>query len=141
MKKEWLGVVAVVAAAAAVVIYKEAKRSATTTPAATPSAELSTPSASATPSIVLVADLSEAESEDPCAEVIRLVRAAAARGVLVREIPSGQESPLLRQYRITVEPTVLLLDTGGRVLARHEGESPETIAAIRSSLEKLSRRR
>jgi hypothetical protein len=37
-----------------------------------------------------------------------------------------------------VEPTVLVLDSSGGVLARHEGESRQTIAAIRSDLDRLA---
>jgi hypothetical protein len=88
--------------------------------------------------VLLVADLEEAGTDDPCAEIIRLVRAAGQRGVRVREIPSGETDPVIRKYRVTVEPTVLVLDSSGGVLARHEGESRQTIAAIRSDLDRLA---
>jgi hypothetical protein len=39
---------------------------------------------------------------------------------------------------VTVAPTVLFLDPDGRELARHEGEGPETVAAIRSGLDALA---
>jgi hypothetical protein len=136
MKRGWIGVLAVAAVAAAIITYKEeATSSRLQGPAGSPR-----PTA-ATPSILLVADLSEAGTDDSCAEIIRLVRAAGERGVPIREIPSSQDAPVLRQYRITVEPTVLLLDANGRVLARHEGEGRQTIAALRSDLERLTRQR
>ena len=135
MRRGWVGVLAVAVVAAGIIAYKQAVRSSPQNSASRPR-----PTSEA-PSILLVADLKEAGTDDPCAEIIRLVRAAGQRGIPVREIPSGENDPLLRKYRITVEPTVLLLDAGGGVLARHEGEGPETIAALRSGLERLSPRR
>ena len=49
----------------------------------------------------------------------------------------GSATEATRQYHVTVEPTVLVLDASGRVVARHEGEAPDTIQAIRSSLDRL----
>ena len=135
MRRGWIGVLAVTVVAAGIIAYKQTAR-----PSVHNSASRHRP-ASETPSILLVADLKEAGTDDPCAEIIRLVRAAGQRGVPIREIPSGENDPLLRTYRVTVEPTVLLLDAKGGVLARHEGESRQTIAALRSDLERLSPRR
>ena len=133
MKRGMLGIIAVAAIAIGIVVYKQVGRS-----SREGRAPVASPVVSASPSVVLVADFSEAGTDDPCAEIIRLVRDAGARGVPVREIPSGQDSPLLREYRVTVEPTVLVVDAERRVLSRHEGESPKMIAALKKDLEKLT---
>ncbi len=87
-------------------------------------------------SVVLVADLREANEDCPCGEIIRAVRAAKSRGVAVREVGPGDTS-VTKQYGVTVVPTVIVLDTNGKVVERHEGESSETLAAIKASLERL----
>ncbi len=134
MRRGPIGVLVVAGVAAAIIAYRETGRPSFRTPATLAD------KSQATPSILLVADLKEADTDDPCAEIIRLVRAAAQRGIAVREIPTGENDPLLRKYRVTVEPAVLLLDGRGNVLARHEGESQETIAALRADLERLTLR-
>ena len=136
MKRGILGIVAVAVAAIAVVVYKKVGYS-----PREGGARGAAPAASASPSVVLVADFREAGTDDPCAEIIRLVREVGTRGVPVQEIPSGEDSPLLGEYRVTVEPTVLVLDAGRQVVARHEGESPGTIAALRKDLAKLAQSR
>lgn len=88
-------------------------------------------------SVLLFADPAEAESPCGCGRIIRLVRAAATRGVAVREVAPGSEPALERAYRVTVVPSVLVLDSGGRVAARHEGENSGTIGAIRADLDRL----
>lgn len=88
-------------------------------------------------SVVLIADLREADEACPCGEIIRAVRAAKARGVAVREVPPS-DSAVAKQYGVTVAPTVLVLDSAGKVVERHEGESTDTVAAIKASLERLA---
>lgn len=91
------------------------------------------------PRIVLVADLSEADSADACAEIIRSVRAARDRGVSVEEVNADSKSELLHRYRILTIPTVLILDDSGRVASRFEGEDQPTVLAVRNQLSKLTR--
>ena len=88
-------------------------------------------------SVVLVADLGEADADCPCGEIIRAVRAAKARGVAVREV-APTDTAVAKQYGVTVAPTVLILDGAGNVVERHEGESSETVAAIKTSLKRLA---
>lgn len=89
-------------------------------------------------SVVLVADLREADDDCPCGEIIRLVRAAKARGVTVREVPPS-DTAVAKQYGVTLAPTVLVLDASGKVVERHEGESSDTVAAIKASLDRLTK--
>ncbi|MHB1845456.1 MAG: hypothetical protein ACYCWW_11550 [Deltaproteobacteria bacterium] len=91
------------------------------------------------PSVLLFADPGEAADSCGCGQIIRLVRAAGGRGVSVREVAPNGDPLLLKRYRVTVAPTVLLLDASGGVTARYEGEAPETIAAIRGALDRLAR--
>jgi hypothetical protein len=90
------------------------------------------------PSVLLVADLREAgESGDACAEIIHAVRDAGKRGVRVQELMPDGSSDLLRRYHILTAPTVLFLSEDGRELGRFEGESRETVTAIRQRLATL----
>lgn len=93
--------------------------------------------ATARGSVVLIADLREADEACPCGEIIRAVRAARVRGVAVREVPPT-DTAVAKQYGVTVAPTVLVLDSAGKVVERHEGESTDTVAAIKASLERLA---
>jgi len=117
------GVALVVGAVAAIAIYKAA--TAGSSPAASPVP-------AATPSVVLVADMREAESECGCGEIIRSVREAGDRGVTVLLAEPGSEAA--RTYRATVSPTVLFLDARGEVEARYEGEEADTVDAIAARL-------
>ena len=129
MNRKWLSVVAVLVAAAGIIAYKQ----------------LSTPKAtgvhgtdrSVRPAVLLFADPREAESACGCGQIIRLVRSAAERGVPVQEVAPGDDAETTRAYRVTVNPTVIFLDQGGRVVARYEGEESDVIAAIRAGLERL----
>ncbi len=87
------------------------------------------------PSVVMVADPREAEMQCPCGEIIRRVRAAKASGIAVDEFAPGDAAA--RPYGVTIVPTVLFLDPAGKVLARHEGESSDILAAIIAGLERL----
>ena len=89
-------------------------------------------------SVVLVADLREADDECPCGEIIRLVRAAKARGVTVREV-APSDTAVTKQYEVTLAPTVLVLDGSGKVVERQEGESSDTVAAIKAALDRLAK--
>jgi hypothetical protein len=133
MKTRWLPVVAVAIAAGAIVAYKQLRQD----PWQGASRARPEVMSASGPSVLLFADPREADSADPCAEIFRLVRRVGARGLWVREFAPGKATDVTLQYRVTVEPTVLVLDASGREVARHEGESPETVAAIRSSLERL----
>ena len=90
------------------------------------------------PSVLLVADLREADSpNDICAQIIQVVRDARSRGVRAVELMPNSDSALLRNHRILVAPTVLVLDRDGRELNRFEGESVATLDAIRTKLAQL----
>jgi hypothetical protein len=90
----------------------------------------------ARPSVVLVADMREADTECGCGQIIRRVRAAKAHGVVVKEVaPDDAEAG--RRYGVTVVPTVVFLDPKGQVISRREGESSETMAAVAADLVRL----
>lgn len=137
MKTRWLPIVGIALLAGALVAYKHLHRD-SRRPASRVGAEATAASGL---SVLLFADPREADSADPCAEIFRLVRSAGSRGVRVREFTPDRASVEIRYYHVTVEPTVLVLDASGQVVVRHEGESPATITAIRSSLDQLSRNR
>ena len=85
-----------------------------------------------------MADLREADDDCPCGEIIRLVRGAKARGVTVREV-APSDAAVTKQYEVTLAPTVLVLDGSGKVVERHEGESSDTVAAIKAALDRLAK--
>ena len=90
-------------------------------------------------SMLLFADLSEAnETEDACGIIIQTVRSARERGIVVTEYNSGSAPEVRKQHRVVVEPTVIVLDPTGREIARHEGEDAETVSAIRAEIERVS---
>lgn len=132
MRTRWTGVALVAIAAFGIVGYKQHRLR-------TASGQAAQALSSDKPEIVLVVDPREAGSEDNCAEIIRLVRAAAGRGVAVRELSPESESPLLKQYRVLTIPTVLILDRDGNVVSRYEGEEDSTVQAIRDKLASSSR--
>lgn len=131
MKTRWVGVALVVVAAVGLVAYKEHRSRVSTTP-------VTQGQSSDKPEIVLVVDPREADTADNCAEIIRLVRAAAKRGVTVREFSPNSESPLLKQYRVLTIPTVLILDRDGNVASRYEGEESSTVQQIQNRLSTLA---
>lgn len=127
MKLKWFGLVAVALIAIAILAYK-----------AHVSRETPVAVADSFPRVLLVADLSEADSEgDACAEIIRSVRAARTRGITVQELNPDAKSELLSRYRVLVVPTVLILDPSGNEVARFEGESRQTATAVQARLENL----
>jgi hypothetical protein len=88
-------------------------------------------------SVLLYADASEAESSCGCGKIIRMVRQARDRGVAVREVSPDKPGDVAKRYRITVAPTVLVLDGKEEATARHEGESAAVVAALSADLERL----
>ena len=133
--KRWLGVGAVVVIALGIVVFRSGQsvspaRTAKSSPSAAPATQPG-------PSVLLVADLGEAEESCGCGEIIRLVRHAEKHGVRIREVAPGAALELERQYRVTVAPTVLFLDGAGHEVARHEGESPAVVDSIRAGLDRL----
>ncbi len=129
MKHQWLGALAVLLAAAGIIAVKQLAPASGGSPPTGPG--------SPTPAVVLFADPAEAESACGCGEIIRFVRAAASRGVPVREVPPA-DTETNRAYRVTVSPTVVFLDPHGTIVSRFEGEGAQTIEAIRASLDKLA---
>ena len=122
---KWIGLLAVALVAIVIVAYKTSVQEPNVV-------------SNEVPRVLLVADLSEADKEgDRCAEIIQEVRRARARGIVVQEHNPDSKSPLLTRYRILTEPTVLILSPQGEVVSRHEGEAPQTVAAIRTQLEQL----
>ena len=126
MNAKTLGAVAVVLAAGAIVGVKAARQR---------PAEAAVAAHSGTPSVVLVADPREADTDCGCGQIIRRVREAKARGVDVLEI--GPADPAAARYGVTVAPTVLFLGADGRVVTRRDGESSDAVAAISADLAQL----
>jgi len=125
MKVKWSGLLAVAIIALAITAYKVHTSHATVA------------GADGLPRIVLVADLSEADSADACAEIIHSVRAARDRGLQVQELSPDSKSEILHRYRILTVPTVLILDRSGQVVLRFEGEDRHTVMAVRTQLAQL----
>lgn len=129
MKVRWTGLILVLLLVAAIVgakLHKQARVQ-------------NSPQAS-NPAILLVADLSEAnETNDVCADIIHAVRDAAQRGIPVKEVIPDSGPELLKRYHILSAPTVVILDGKGNEVARFEGESKDTLAAIRARLAALER--
>ncbi len=127
MRVKWIGLTAVAIIAATIVGYKvhvSSRQEATVT--------------ASLPRVVLVADLSEAnDHHDACAEIIHLVQAVHDHGIAVQELNPGSKSDLLSRYHVLTIPTVLILDREGKVVARYQGESRETVKALRAGLEQL----
>lgn len=125
MKVKWPGIAAVALVVIAITTYKIHRKHAAVGGAERP------------PTVILVADLSEADSADACAEIIQSVRAARGRGVEVQELGPDSKSEMLRRYHVLTIPTVLILDRGGRVVLRFEGEDRQTVTAVRTQLAQL----
>ena len=130
---------AVVALAVAGIVAMKA-RSGASPPGASPAAVAGPVQpasvASAGPAVVMIADPREADMQCPCGEIIRRVRAAKANGIAVDEF-APDNADAARRYGVTIVPTVVFLDPGGKVLARHEGESSEILTAITAELANL----
>lgn len=128
-----IGLVVVVLAVAGVVALKAASPAPAPAAVADPVRPATAPAPG--PSVVMVADPREADTQCPCGEIIRRVRAARASGVAVDEF-GPDDAEAARRYGVTVVPTVVFLE-GGKVVARHEGESSEILAAITAGLVRL----
>jgi thioredoxin-like negative regulator of GroEL len=124
MKTSVYGLIAVVLIAGGIIAYRASR----TQPIQRTTAHLR---------VLLVANLREAGTTDPCAEIIHSVRAARARGVAVQILSSDSKSNLLARYHILTIPTVLIFDSHERVVSRFEGEAPGTVAAVRSRMRGL----
>ena len=125
MRMNWSGLAFVAFVVAAIISYKTHMRNVTVT------------REDRLPTVLLVADLSEADSADPCAQIIHAVRAARERGIPVQELNADSKSEILRDYHVLTIPTVLILDRSGQVVSRFEGEDLPTVAAIRNQLDNL----
>lgn len=125
MKANWPGILAVALVAIAITAYKVHVKHETVVGGV------------GLPRVLLVADLSEADSADACAEIIHSVRAARERGVPVQELSPDSKSEMLHHYRVLTVPTVLILDRSGEVVLRFEGEDRQTVVAIRTQLAQL----
>ncbi|MCA2979411.1 MAG: hypothetical protein INH37_14125 [Myxococcaceae bacterium] len=130
MKRGWMGLVVIFALAGAVLAAKALREPA-------PAAPTASAPVAASAQVWLFADPAEADSSCGCGEVFRAVRAAAARGVALREVDPQKDQVAVREHKVTVTPTVLVLDGQGREIGRHEGESSEVLAALRADLEHL----
>ena len=135
MKRNWIGVLALAAGAAGIIAYKQIGRVPSAYADAKPPAGKTDKQAKT--SLILVADLAEADESCGCGQVIRAVRAAAKRGVPTKEFQPGSDDKLLKQYKVTVAPTVLVIDPAGTAVARYEGESKDTVASLKAQLDKL----
>ena len=125
MKVNWPGIVAVVLVVIAITAYKVHIKHGIVA------------GGEGFPRVLLVADLSEADSADACAEIIHSVRAARERGVPVQEFSPDSKSEMLHRYRVLTVPTVLILDRSGQVVLRFEGEDRQTVVAVRTHLAQL----
>lgn len=89
------------------------------------------------PQVLLFANPKEADASCGCGEIFRAVREVSTKGVRTREVDPGRELDLVRQYRVTVEPTVIFVDQAGRELGRREGEAGDTLTQVRGDLDRL----
>lgn len=132
MNVKTFAVAVVVAAAGAVIAVKTMRQR----PA---EAAVGAAAPGAMPSIVLIADPREADADCGCGPIIRRVREAKVRGVAVEELAPADAG--VARYGVSIVPTVLVLGADGRVVARREGESSETLAAITADLTALESRK
>lgn len=126
-----IALVAVMLGVAAIIVYKRA-------PVQTVAPSTTSASADSKASVVLVANLQEADEKCACGDIIRAVRAAQKKGIQTQEFNPDSKSELLKRYRILTAPTVLFLDAHGKEIARYEGEDENTVEAIRSHLKRLT---
>lgn len=125
MKVKWSGIIAVMLVVVGITAYKIHIKHA---PVA---------SENDLPRVLLVADLSEADSADACADIIRSVQAARERGIQVQELNPDSKSEMLRRYHVLTIPTVLIIGRSGQVVSRFEGEDRQTVTAVREQLAQL----
>ena len=111
--------------------------------AADPPPSASGTAATTATNVLLFANLGEVDEPCTCGDVIRAVRAAAARGVKAREVDTrnnDEKAKVSQQYRILVSPAVLFLDNGGNEVSRFEGESKETVDGVKTTLDKMTKK-
>jgi hypothetical protein len=136
MKRNWFAAAGVALIVVAIVTYKRWNQVQTPVSEQAKSAGISGTGRS----ILLIADPREANESDGCGEIIRMVRAAGARGIPLREVAPGRAPGLTSRYQVVVSPSVLVLENGD-VLKRYEGESPETVESIRTELHAIEEHR
>ena len=93
-------------------------------------------------SVLLFANLREADEDCVCGEVIRAVRAAAARGIKTREVNvfnTDEASAVSQKYHVLVSPAVLFLDGSGKEVSRLEGESKKMLADVKAVLNNMAK--
>lgn len=129
MKVKLIGALVVLALAGGLVAWREAHRSRATAPA---------PSPTGATRVVLFVNLSEVGEEEGCGAIIRAVRDARKRGVATEEVDTRDPGDRAKRYRLLVAPAVVVLDGSGRELTRLEGESSDTVRAIRDELDRLA---
>ena len=134
MTRPWIGVLVLVVLIGGVVVAKSMRSE----PAPAAASSSTTAAAQGQAQVLLFADPKETEESCGCGEIIRAVQASSTRGVRTQVADPERERDLVRQYRVTVAPTVIFVDATGREVRRHEGESRETIAALRADLDRLA---
>lgn len=87
--------------------------------------------------VLLFADLGEADSSCGCGDIIRAVREAHSRGWALQELEPGSQDPRVARFRLATSPTVVLLDPNGLETARFEGEGDHTLADLQARLHTL----
>ncbi|HVT02465.1 MAG TPA: hypothetical protein VHL58_03710 [Thermoanaerobaculia bacterium] len=149
MSKSRIAVVVIVIAAVAAVVYFKSRDARTVTVKGNTPAVAAAPArvqpAAPTPaaqraSVIALVDPREEGETHGCGAIIHLVREAKQQGVQVVELAPGSDSPLVKQHRILVNPTVLVVDANGQERARFEGEDGATIKAIEQELQKQKER-
>jgi len=130
VKTRWIGILFVVIVVAGIIAWKLHSQ-----PLA--AAQTAQAGSSATPQVILVANLREAnDKSDNCSTIIHMVHVAGKHGIAIRELSPGSPSPLIKRYHVLTIPTLLVLHRG-RVVSRYEGESQSTVQKIRTRLAKL----
>ncbi len=92
----------------------------------------------ATTTVVLIANLAEADEECGCGEIIRAVRTAAKKGVATKEIDTRTNKANAQKYAARVVPTVVVVDGAGKELRRYQGESEDAIKSLKADLDALA---
>lgn len=91
------------------------------------------------PTVMLFANPAEADTSCGCGQIIRKARRAGESSeVAFEEVDVTAEHPLKAQYNVRVSPTVLVVGKDGEVRRRFEGESPEVVSKIESTVERLT---
>ncbi len=129
MKPTWIGAAFVLVLAGGVVAWREAHRT---------RVDVIPDAPAGVTRVVLFVDLSETGEEEGCGAIIRAVREAARRGIATEEVDTREPGDRAKRYRLLAAPAVVVLDGRGREIKRLEGESPDTVWAIRAELDGLA---